>query len=83
MNRIRLFSLNAPESAESRPMPANERGWLHDNQGGARVEQASEFWKDAAVCSSCGFGLLLALLEERQLLAQEQILGARAARVRK
>ena len=55
-------------------MPANKRGWFHDDQSLAPVKQASEARKNEPVRYICGIGLLLTFLKERQLLAQEQIL---------
>ena len=55
-NRSRLPT---PKPAERRPMPANKRGWIHDDQSLAPVKQASEARKNEPVRYICGFGLLL------------------------
>jgi hypothetical protein len=69
------FGLAAPKEPEALAVPRDEGSGLHDGQSVAPIEPAAEQHQRQTGRMVGTSGLDLALLIERELLAQEQILG--------
>src|SRR5271163_5348831 len=69
------FGLPAPEEAEALAVPGDQRPRPHHNQSVSPIEPATQQHQSETRRIVGTAGLDLALLIERELLAQEQILG--------
>jgi hypothetical protein len=69
----------APEEPESLAVPVEEGIGLDVHQGGTPREHAAQNHHDQASGVMCPVRFHLALLKQRELFAQEEVLGSRCA----